>query len=93
MAEVKEMNATVINENIEDAKEQVTNQEAPADNEQTTEKVGVFKRIGGFFKKNGKKIGVGVGIAAAFAAGVAADKVGLPNFKKCSGDQAGDTEE
>lgn len=75
------------------AKEQGTNQEAPADNKTETEKVGVFKKVGGFFKKNGKKIGVGVGIAAAFAAGVAADKFGLPNFKKGSDDQTGDPEQ
>ena len=92
MANENMKNETVNNETIEEAKEQITNQEAPAD-EQTTEKVGVFKRIGGFFKKNGKKIGVGVGIAAAFAAGVAADKVGLPNFKKGSDDQTGDPEQ
>lgn len=93
MAEVKEMNETVNNENIEETKEQVTNQEAPADNKNETEKVGVFKKVGGFFKKNGKKIGVGVGIAAAFAAGVAADKFGLPNFKKGTEDQTGDPEQ
>lgn len=84
-------NATVNNGNI-DEKEQQGTPDSPANETDKTEKVGIGKRIGSFFKKNGKKIGVGLGIAAAFAGGIAADKIGIPSFKKGS-DQAGDPEE
>ena len=86
-----EKNMTTGNENIDEKEQQGITPETPANNE-TTEKVGVFKKVGGFFKKNGKKIGVGLGIAAAFAGGIAADKIGIPSFKKGS-DPAGDPEE
>lgn len=85
MTEVKEMNATV-NEN-EETKEQETNQ-ATATSEEP-KKDGILKKTGNFFRKNGKKIGVGIGIAAAFAAGIAADKIGikLPGKKDSGEDQ------
>lgn len=86
MAEEKK-NMTTGNETPE--KENGT-PETPADNKD--EKEGVFKKVGGFFKKNGKKIGVGLGIAAAFAGGIAADKIGLSKFKKTD-DQAEDPEQ
>lgn len=43
-----------------------------------------------FFSKNKKKIGVGIGIAGAFAAGVVADKIGikLPGKKESSEEEA-----
>lgn len=91
MADVKN-NVTDNNGSNIDEKEKQGTPNSPADETDKTEKVGVFKKVGGFFKKNGKKIGVGLGIAAAFAGGIAADKIGLPNFKKGS-DQAGDPEE
>ena len=50
--------------------------------EEKTEKIGFFKRVGNGFKENKKKIGVGIGIAAAFAAGIAADKIGIKFPKK-----------
>lgn len=74
------------------AKEQENTNQAPADDNKD-EKVGVFKKIGGFFKKNGKKIAIGAGVAAAFAGGIAADRFGLPNFKKGTDDQTGDPEQ
>ena len=91
MAEMKKDNVTVNNDNI-DEKDQQGTPDSPANETDKTEKVGVFKKVGGFFKKNGKKIGIGIGIAAAFAGGIAADKIGIPNFKKGS-DPAGDPEE
>lgn len=87
-----EKNMTTGNENIDDKKEQQGTPDVPANETDKTEKVGVFKKVGGFFKKNGKKIGVGIGIAAAFAGGIAAEKIGIPNFKKGT-DPAGDPEE
>ena len=91
MADVKN-NVTDNNGNNIDEKEKQGTPNSPADETDKTEKVGVFKKVGGFFKKNGKKIGIGIGIAAAFAGGIAADKIGIPNFKKGSG-PAGDPEE
>ena len=85
MAEMKKDNVTVNNGNI-DEKEQQGTPDSPANNE-TTEKIGVGKKIGLFFKRNGKKIGVGLGIVAAFAGGIAADKVGFPKFGKGEPDQ------
>lgn len=69
------------NENEDIKKEQGTNPETPADNKEET-KEGVFKKIGNGFKKHGKKIGLGLGLAAAFAGGLMVEKVGLPSFKK-----------
>ena len=83
MAEEKK-NKTTGNENTDEKKEQGT-PETPADNKD--EKEGVFKKVGGFFKKNGKKIGIGIGLAAAFAGGLVAEKVGLPFGKKEDQDQ------
>lgn len=80
------------NEIVTPEKEQQGTPDVPANETDKTEKVGVFKKVGVFFKKNGKKIGIGIGIAAAFAGGIAADKIGIPNFKKGS-DPAGDPEE
>ena len=84
--EMKNENVTV-NENIEEVKEQETSKQAPETNEEV-KKDGIFKKIGNGFKKHGKKVLIPVGIAAAFAAGIAADKYGLPAFKKQDGDQA-----
>lgn len=90
MADNKMNNETMNNENLEAEKEQQgVTPGTPANNE-TTEKIGVGKKIGSFFKKNGKKIGVGLGIAAAFAGGIAADKFGLPKFGKGEPDQPAD---
>lgn len=88
MAEVKEMNATV-NEATQEVKEQENTNPTP---EATTEekKDGIFKKIGNGFKKHGKKVLIPVGIAAAFAAGIAADKIGLPAFKKTDAEQTED---
>lgn len=80
MAEMRKDNVTVNNDNI-DEKEKQQGTDSPA-NDETTEKIGVGKKISSFFNKNGKKIGVGIGIAAAFAGGIAADKFGLPKFGK-----------
>lgn len=78
------------NENEAQAKEQENTNPA---SEATTEekKDGIFKKIGNGFKKHGKKVLVPVGIAAAFAAGIAADKIGLPSFgKKTDAEQTED---
>ena len=85
MANENMKNETVNNEN--EVKEQETNQ-ATATTEEP-KKDGILKKTGNFFRKNGKKIGVGIGIAAAFAAGIAADKIGikLPGKKDSGEDQ------
>ena len=89
MAEVKEMNATVNNENTEAKEQENTNPASEATTEE--KKDGIFKKIGNGFKKHGKKVLVPVGIAAAFAAGIAADKIGLPSFgKKTDAEQTED---
>lgn len=80
MAEEKK-NMTTGNENTDTKKEQNPS------TEDKTEKIGFFKKVGNGFKENKKKIGVGIGIAAAFAAGIAADKIGF-KFPKKSGDSA-----
>lgn len=92
MANENMKNETVNNENIEETKEQVTNQEAPAD-EQTTEKVGILKKVGGGIKKNWKKVLIPVGVAAAFAGGMAAEKFGFPKFGKGSDADATDADQ
>ena len=79
MAEEKK-NMTTGNENTDEKKEQNN-----PSTEDKTEKIGFFKKVGNGFKENKKKIGVGIGIAAAFAAGIAADKIGF-KFPKKSGD-------
>lgn len=88
MAEVKEMNATVNNENTEAKEQENTNPASEATTEE--KKDGIFKKIGNGFKKHGKKVLVPVGIAAAFAAGIAADKFGLSAFKKTDAEQTED---
>ena len=75
------------NENVTPEKEKQQGTDSPANETDKTEKVGVFKKVGGFFKKNGKKIGIGLGLAAAFAGGLAAEKFGLPAFGKKDPDQ------
>lgn len=64
----------------------VTGNETPEKEQGTPEtpdkKDGILKKTGNFFKKNGKKIGVGIGLVAAFAGGLAAEKIGLPFGKK-----------
>ena len=89
MADIKNMNNETVNENIDDKKEQGTNPDTPANNKE--EKDGILKKTGNFFKKNGKRIGVGIGLAAAFAGGMIANKVGLPSFGKK--DEPGDQTE
>lgn len=81
----EEKNVTV-NEATQEVKEQENTNPTPETNEEV-KKDGIFKKIGNGFKKHGKKILIPVGIAAAFAAGIAADKVGLPAFKKTNADQ------
>lgn len=85
MAEMKKDNVTVNNDNI-DEKEKQQGTDSPAENKDE-KKDGVFKKIGNGFKKHGKKIGIGLGLAAAFAGGLAAEKFGLPAFGKKDPDQ------
>ena len=73
------------NENVTPEKEKQQGTDSPAENKD--EKNGVFKKIGDGFKKHGKKIGIGLGLAAAFAGGLAAEKFGLPAFGKKDPDQ------
>ena len=82
MAE-NEKNMTTGNENI-DEKEKQQGTDSPADKE---EKTSFVKKIGNGFKKHGGKIGIGLGLAAAFAGGLMAEKVGLPCFGKKDPDQ------
>ena len=89
MANENVKNETV-NENTE-VKEQETTNQASETNEE--KKDGIFKKIGNGFKKHGKKVLVPVGIAAAFAAGIAADKIGLPSFGKKTDDPAEDQQQ
>lgn len=84
MAVVKN-NVTGNEQNI-DEKEKQQGTDSPADNKDE-KKDGVFKKIGNGFKKHGKKIGIGLGLAAAFAGGLAAEKFGLPAFGKKDPDQ------
>lgn len=74
------------NENVTPEKEKQQGTDSPADNKDE-KKDGVFKKIGNGFKKHGKKIGIGLGLAAAFAGGLAAEKFGLPAFGKKDPDQ------
>ena len=87
MAEMKKDNVTVNNGNIDEKEQQGTPDSPANDKTDKTEKIGVGKKIGSFFKKNGKRIGVGLGIVAAFAGGIAADKIGIPKFGKGDPDQ------
>lgn len=83
----EEKNVTVNEATTQEVKEQETTNQAPEATEEE-KKESIFKRIGSGIKKHGKKVLIPVGIAAAFAAGIAADKYGLPAFKKQDGDQA-----
>ena len=74
------------NENVTPEKEKQQGTDSPAENKDER-KDGVFKKIGNGFKKHGKKIGIGLGLAAAFAGGLAAEKFGLPAFGKKDPDQ------
>ena len=85
MAEMKKDNVTVNNDNI-DEKEKQQGTDSPAENNKD-EKTSFVKKIGNGFKKHGKKIGIGLGLAAAFAGGLAAEKFGLPAFGKKDPDQ------
>lgn len=85
MEDNKNMNNATGNENI-DEKEKQQGTDSPAENKDE-KKDGVFKKIGNGFKKHGKKIGIGLGLAAAFAGGLAAEKFGLPAFGKKDPDQ------
>ena len=71
-----------------EAKKTEEQQNAPAENNKDEKK----HPVKDFIKNNGKKIGIGLGIVAAFGAGVAADKFGikLPGKKD---PEAGETEE
>ena len=73
------------NENVTPEKEKQQGTDSPADNKD--EKTSFVKKIGNGFKKHGKKIGIGLGLAAAFAGGLAAEKFGLPAFGKKDPDQ------
>ena len=72
------------NENVTPEKEKQQGTDSPADKE---EKTSFVKKIGNGFKKHGGKIGIGLGLAAAFAGGLMAEKVGLPCFGKKDPDQ------
>lgn len=85
MAEVKN-NVTDNGNNIDEKEKQQGTPDSPAENKDE-KKDGVFKKIGSGFKKHGKKIGIGLGLAAAFAGGLAAEKFGLPAFGKKDPDQ------
>ena len=74
------------NENVTPEKEKQQGTDSPAENKDE-KKDGVFKKTGNGFKKHGKKIGIGLGLAAAFAGGLAAEKFGLPAFGKKDPDQ------
>lgn len=74
------------NENVTPEKEKQQGTDSPADNKDE-KKDGVFKKFGEGFRKHGKKIGIGLGLAAAFAGGLAAEKFGLPAFGKKDPDQ------
>lgn len=82
-----EKNMTTGNEQSIDEKEKQQGTDSPAENNKDEKKDGVFKKIGNGFKKHGKKIGIGLGLAAAFAGGLAAEKFGLPAFGKKDPDQ------
>ena len=79
-----EKNMTTDNEN-DIKKEQQGTPDSPAENKE--EKTSFVKKIGNGFKKHGGKIGIGLGLAAAFAGGLMAEKVGLPCFGKKDPDQ------
>ena len=64
-------------------------QNAPAENENKEKK----HPVKDFFKNNGKKIGIGLGVVAAFGAGVAADKFGIKLPGKKKDPDAGEAEE
>lgn len=85
MAEVK--NNVTGNEQSIDEKEKQQGTDSPAENNKDEKKDGVFKKFGEGFRKHGKKIGIGLGLAAAFAGGLAAEKFGLPAFGKKDPDQ------
>ena len=87
----EEKNVTV-NEATQEVKEQETTNQAPEATEEE-KKESIFKRIGSGIKKHGKKVLIPVGIAAAFAAGIAADKFGLPSFGKKTDDPAEDQQQ
>lgn len=84
MEDNNNMNNVTGNENI-DEKEKQQGTDSPADNKE--EKTSFVKKIGNGFKKHGGKIGIGLGLAAAFAGGLMAEKVGLPCFGKKDPDQ------
>lgn len=86
MEDNKNMNNVTGNENEDIKKEQQGTPDSPAENKDE-KKDGVFKKIGNGFRKHGKKIGIGLGLAAAFAGGLAAEKFGLPAFGKKDPDQ------
>ena len=70
-----------------EAKKTEEQQNAPAENKDEKK-----HPVKDFIKNNGKKIGIGLGIVAAFGAGVAADKFGIKLPGKKDPD-AGETEE
>lgn len=72
-----------------EAKKTEEQQNAPAENNKEEK-----HPVKDFFKKNGKKIiGIGLGVVAAFGAGVAADKFGIKLPGKKKDPDAGETEE
>lgn len=86
MSEMNEKNVTM---NEEMAAKNEEQQNAPAENENKEKK----HPVKDFFKNNGKKIGIGLGVVAAFGAGVAADKFGIKLPGKKKDPEAGETEE
>lgn len=87
MSEMNEKNVTMNEEMAANKNEEQQN--APAENENKEKK----HPVKDFFKNNGKKIGIGLGVVAAFGAGVAADKFGIKLPGKKKDPDAGETEE
>lgn len=85
MSEMNEKNVTMNEEMAANKNEEQQN--APAENKDEKK-----HPVKDFIKNNGKKIGIGLGIVAAFGAGVAADKFGIKLPGKKDPD-AGETEE
>lgn len=93
MADEMKNNVTGNEVDTQETKEQENTNPTPEATTEEVKKDGIFKRIGSGIKKNWKKALIPVGVAAGFAAGICADKYGIPVFKKKQDDQAGDPEE
>lgn len=87
MADKKNVNEEAMNQNEE---QQVTPEVPDKKDEKPAKEPGKIRK---FFADNKGKIGVGLGVAGAFAAGIVADKLGIKIGSKKDGDQPGDTAE